>query len=44
MIDKNLEPYYDIIFSIFLGVVLILSLYAIYDCPRIVIIEEQNVE
>lgn len=42
MIDKNLEPYYDILISIFLGVMVMLIMYNMYECPRIVIIEEKE--
>lgn len=38
MIDKNLEPYYDILFSVFIGVVIILLLHNLYDSPRIVVV------
>ncbi len=34
MIDKRLEPYYDIMISIFLGVILVLSINMLYDSPR----------
>ncbi len=38
MIDKRLEPYYDIMISIFLGVILILSINMLYDSPRTFVI------
>ena len=37
MIDKKLEPYYDILFNIFLGIVIILLLNSLYDSPRSVV-------
>lgn len=37
MIDKKLGPYYDILFSIFFGIVIILLLHYMYDSPRSVI-------
>lgn len=37
MIDKNMEPYYDILLSIFMGIFLILLFHNIYDCPRTII-------
>ena len=39
MIDKKMEPYYDILISIFFGVCLIIALYSMYDSPRISVIE-----
>lgn len=44
MIDKKLEPYYDILFSIFLGVVIILLLHNIYDSPRSVVVISNDKE
>ena len=42
MIDKIMEPYYDILISIFLGMFLIIMINYMYDSPRIIIIEEQT--
>jgi hypothetical protein len=42
MIDKIMEPYYDILLSIFLGVFLIIMMNYMYDLPRIIIIEQQS--
>lgn len=39
MIDKNMEPYYDAILSIFVGVISILLLHRMYNMPRIIVIE-----
>ena len=36
MIDKKLEPYYDIILSIFIGVLIVVLIYFVYNQPRIV--------
>jgi hypothetical protein len=44
MIDKNLEPLYDILFSIFIGIVLVLALYNLYDNPRTITITDSNPE
>ena len=40
MIDKNMEPYYDIILSIFIGIIFILVLNSLYDMPRIIVINQ----
>jgi hypothetical protein len=42
MIDKIMEPYYDVLLSIFLGIFLIIMLNYMYDSPRIIIIEQQS--
>lgn len=42
MIDKNLEPYYDILFSVFMGIVIILILNSLYDAPRTVTLENSE--
>jgi hypothetical protein len=42
MIDKNLEGYYDIMLSIFIGVVFILVLNSFYDTPRVIIINDDK--
>jgi hypothetical protein len=42
MIDKVLEPYYDIILSIFFGIMIILILHNMYDSPRIIIIDQTS--
>lgn len=44
MIDKKMEPYYDILFSIFIGFVLIYILYVLYDSPRVVYLESDDEE
>lgn len=44
MIDKKLEPYYDIMLNIFLGIIIILLLYNLYDSPRSVIIVSDDKE
>jgi hypothetical protein len=44
MIDKKLEPYYDILFSIFIGIIIILLIHNIYDSPRSVIIAANDKE
>ena len=38
MIDKRIEPYYDIMISIFLGVVLVLTINTLYESPRTIIV------
>lgn len=38
MIDKKLEPWYDIMFSIFLGFIAILLLHNMYDLPRTIVV------
>ena len=40
MIDKNMEPYYDAILSIFLGIICILSSHNLYNSPRIIVIPQ----
>lgn len=40
MIDKNMEPYYDAILSIFFGIIFILLLHSLYDTPRIIVINQ----
>jgi hypothetical protein len=42
MIDKRFEQYYDIIFSVFIGIVLVLVLNNFYDCPRTIIVDDTN--
>ncbi len=42
MIDKTIEIYYDIMLSIFLGIVLILILNSFYDSPRVIIINNED--
>lgn len=44
MIDKKLEPYYDILFSLFLGIIIILFLYSFYDSPRTLIFVSDDKE
>lgn len=39
MIDKKLEPYYDALFSIFLGVIIVLFLHNMYDSPRSIVLD-----
>ena len=38
MIDKNIEPYYDIMLNIFLGFFLVVVIYMFYDLPRTVVV------
>lgn len=38
MIDKKLEPYYDKLLSIFIGVVIVLIIHNLYDSPRNIIV------
>ena len=38
MIDKNIEPYYDIMLNIFLGFFLVVIIYLFYDLPRTVVV------
>lgn len=42
MIDKNLEPYYDKLLSIFIGVVLVLIIHNLYDVPRTIVINSTD--
>ena len=42
MINKNIEPYYDLMLNIFLGIIVILIIYSLYDSPRIVVVEESK--
>jgi hypothetical protein len=44
MIDKKFEPYYDILLSVFLGVIIIIILHNMYESPRIIVIEDDNKE
>lgn len=44
MIDKKLEPYYDILFNLFLGIVIILLIYNFYESPRTLIFVSDNKE
>ena len=41
MPDIRLEPYYDIFLSIFLGIIVIISIHNMYDSPRSVIVEKR---
>lgn len=34
-----MEPYYDILISIFIGVCLVIALHSMYDSPRIIVTE-----
>lgn len=38
MIDKQLEPYYDIMFSIFCGIIFIMLIHNIYNLPRTIVV------
>lgn len=38
MIDQYIKPYYDKMFSVFIGVVLVLIIHNLYDSPRTVIL------
>jgi polyribonucleotide nucleotidyltransferase len=38
MIDQNIKPYYDKMFSVFIGIVLVLIIHNLYDSPRTVIL------
>ncbi len=42
MIDKKMEPYYDAILSIFIGMMCILLLHRLYDIPRIIVVNEKE--
>jgi p-aminobenzoyl-glutamate transporter AbgT len=42
MIDKKMEPYYDILLSIFVAMMIILFLHNMYESPRILIIEQES--
>lgn len=42
MIDKNMEPYYDAMLSIFIGVICILLLHRLYDIPRIIVVDQME--
>lgn len=42
MINKNIEPYYDAMLNLFLGAIVILIFYALFDSPRIVVIENTS--
>lgn len=44
MIDKKLEPYYDIMLSIFVGIFIILFLNSFYESPRTITIYDNNEE
>lgn len=46
MIDKKMEPYYNILISIFLGVVLIIAIHCMYDSPRTIVVvsDHENFE
>lgn len=39
MIDKSIEPYYDIMLNVFLAFVLIIIIHNFYDCPRTIVLE-----
>lgn len=43
MIDKKMEPYYDIMMSIFLGFIIVYLINKLYNCPRIVTYVEDTV-
>jgi hypothetical protein len=45
MINKKIEPYYNIAISIFLGILVVLILHNFYDYPRTIIVnsDKQNV-
>lgn len=42
MIDKNMEPYYNIILSIFLGILSICVLNSLFDKPRTIVMYKQT--
>lgn len=44
MIDKRFEPYYDILFSIFIGIFIVIAITNMYECPVTIYKEkyEQN--
>ncbi len=42
MIDQKMEPYYDILISIFMGICLIIALHSMYDSPRIIVISSDS--
>ena len=38
MINKNLEPYYDKLLSVFIGIVLVIVIHNLYDSPRTIVL------
>jgi hypothetical protein len=44
MIDRRIEPYYDVMLSMFLGVILVLIINMMYDSHQSVVILSDDVE
>lgn len=44
MIDKRFEQYYDVFFSIFIGIVIILISYNLYDSPRTITFTDTDID
>lgn len=42
MIDSKMEPYYDIIINIFIGIVIIIFLHTLFNLPRIIIVYDSK--
>tara|TARA_Y100000780_G_C13299848_1_gene269717 strand:- start:245 stop:427 length:183 start_codon:yes stop_codon:yes gene_type:complete len=42
MIDPELEHKYDIIFSIFIGIIICIVIYSLFENPRTIIVEDNN--
>ena len=42
MIDKKLEPYYDRLLSIFVGIVSVLVIHILYYSPRTIVVKTKN--
>lgn len=43
MIDKKMEPYYDIMISIFLGFIAVYLINKLYSCPRVITYTDDKV-
>ena len=37
-----MEPYYDILLSVFFGVCIIFAINSMYDYPRVIVIEDDS--
>ena len=42
MIDQHMEPYYDIIINIFIGIIIVIFFHKLYNSPRMVFINDSN--
>ena len=42
MIDKTMEPYYDILINIFMGIIIVLILNSLYDQPRTILVKKNE--